>query len=140
MPSGWSDSPDCVAPDDLSLVPGGVPGGGVAGFVPDGAGVCDPDLPGCACGLEAGGSDDWVDPGCGAAEDDVPDGGVPEGELPAGGAAGGVPAGGAESPGGVITATFWMITGLSGASALKGPNAPVGTTPIRSTTSIPCTT
>src|SRR5579864_8172600 len=33
-----------------------------------------------------------------------------------------------------------MMTGLSGASCLKGPILPVGTSPIRSITSIPCTT
>ena len=31
---------------------------------------------------------------------------------------------------GSITSTFWMTTGLSGASDLKGPKEPVGVTPV----------
>jgi len=39
-----------------------------------------------------------------------------------------------------MTSTFSMMTGFMGASALNAPLAPVGVSPMRSMTSIPCTT
>jgi hypothetical protein len=146
-PSGWSASPD----DDFDCFAGGVPGGGVAGFAPDEAGGCDPGVAGCAAGFVAGGCDEGGDPDCGVDDGCAPgccgvaDGGAPDGDVPDGGVAEGCPPGaplgaGVESPGGLMTSTLWMITGFNGASDLKGPKAPVGTTPIRSTTSIPSTT
>ena len=51
---------------------------------------------------------------------------VPEGALP-----------GELSPGGRMTSMLWITTGFRGASRLNGPNEPVGTSPMASTTLIP---
>lgn len=65
---------------------------------------------------------------------------MPDGGVAGGVEAGGAPGAGVESCGGVMTETLSMTTGCRGASDLNGPNLPVGTTPMRSTTLIPCTT